>query len=324
MSNEVVSIEKHLPEPVARRGITEPQWRTLANNLFPGADVNSVLMVWDYCVARKLDPLKKPCHIVPMSVKDAKSNQYVWRDVVMPGIYEYRTTAMRTGLYLGHTKPEYGPTGPYKSIAAPEWCEMTMRRWNPVSEQVIEFPVRVYFRECVGTDKEGKVNGRWTKAPIQMLTKVCEAAGLREAFPDEFGGEQTFEELDGQTHPEERTVIQGTTRAEQARDALKRTAPTGNKIEGEATPLNESKAEVKPEPKVESATKSSSKVEPKKDAELTPDELAIDSIARLQTAKTVKDLRVKWDKVIDDYTFRDLAVPQNVEDAFHDMKEKLK
>jgi hypothetical protein len=55
----------------------------------------------------------------------------------------------------------------------------------------------VYFTEVVAL-KDGRPNERWAKAPIQMLTKCCEAAGLREAFPDEFGGEATAEEMDGQ------------------------------------------------------------------------------------------------------------------------------
>ena len=97
-----------LPDPVIRRGVNEAQWRTLCNSLYPGAKAQSVLMVIDYCAARRLDPLKKPCHIVPMEVK--VGNVYEWRDVVMPGIYELRTTAQRTGEYLGHAKAEYGPT----------------------------------------------------------------------------------------------------------------------------------------------------------------------------------------------------------------------
>lgn len=185
-----------LPEPVIRRGITDAQWRTLCKSLFPGAKPDSVLMVWDYCVARKLDPLKKPCHIVPMEVKIG--SQYEWRDVVMPGIYEHRTTAQRTGSYLGHSKPEYGPEIEVRGVKAPEWCEMTFYRWNILSGQRVEFPVTVFFREVVATNREGKPNARWSKAPIQMLTKCTEAAGLREAFPDEIGGEQTAEEMDGQ------------------------------------------------------------------------------------------------------------------------------
>lgn len=195
--------QKLLPEPVARRGITEPQWRTLANNLFPGADSNSVLMVWDYCVARKLDPMKKPCHIVPMRVKDSKSGDYIWRDVVMPGIYEYRTTAMRTGFYLGQSEAEFGPEVDYLGVKAPAWCRIVVYRWNEKAQQRGEFPARVMFAEAAATTKDKKtgdlyVNDRWTKAPQQMLEKCTEAAALRKAFPDELGGTHTGDEMVGQ------------------------------------------------------------------------------------------------------------------------------
>lgn len=191
-----------LPAPVARRGISEAQWRTLANNLYPGAASESVLMVWDYCAARKLDPLKKPCHIVPMQVRDAKSGDYFWRDVVMPGIYEYRTTATRTGLYLGHSIPEYGPITDYLGVQAPEYCALTVYRWNSEAKMRAEYPVVIKFSEVCATKKDKKngsviVNERWTKAPQQMLTKCTEAAALREAFPDELGGTHTAEEMDG-------------------------------------------------------------------------------------------------------------------------------
>src|SRR5256885_291761 len=159
-------------------------------------------MVFDYCAARKLDPLKKPCHIVPMQVKN-QDGDYVWRDVVMPGIYEYRTTATRTGLYLGHSKPEYGPIITFLGVEAPEWCDITVYRWNPEAKTRAEYPVRVKFAEIAATAKDKKtgdpyVNARWTRAPEQMLTKCTEAAGLREAFPDELGGTHTEEEMAGQ------------------------------------------------------------------------------------------------------------------------------
>lgn len=200
--------DPQLPAPVARRGITEAQWRTMVNSLFPGAQPKSVVMVWDYCVARKLDPLKKPCHIVPMQVKDAISGDYVWRDVVMPGIYEHRTTATRTGFYLGHSVPEYGEPADHLGVIAPEWCSMTVYRWNPEAKFKAEYPVRVYFRESAATRKDRKsgdimINDRWSKAPIQMLTKCTEAAGLREAFPDELGGQMTAEEAVGHEIDEE-------------------------------------------------------------------------------------------------------------------------
>lgn len=186
-----------LPEPVTKRGINEAQWRTLCNSLYPGAKPQSVLMVVDYCAARHLDPLKKPCHIVPMEVK--VGNTYEWRDVVMPGIYELRTTAQRTGHYLGHAKPEYGPLVDVAGVKAPEWCDFTVYRWNVYAHVRAEYPVRVLFSEVVATKRDGTANARWSKAPQQMLTKCAEAAALREAFPDEIGGEQTMEEMEGQS-----------------------------------------------------------------------------------------------------------------------------
>lgn len=196
--NDLAQQNTQLPAPIAERGISKEQWRTLTKSLYPGADPSSVLMVLDYCQARKLDPLKKPCHIVPMRVKDARTGDYAWRDVVMPGVYELRTTAMRTGLYLGHSKPEYGPEITHAGVTAPEYCEMEIYRWHEPSKSKIAFPVRVYFRECVGTDNKGNANQRWQKAPIQMMTKCTEAAGIREAFPDEVGGEMSAEEMQGQ------------------------------------------------------------------------------------------------------------------------------
>lgn len=213
MSSVIEFQESKLPPAVCRRGINDAQWRTLMNNLFPGAKGESVLMVWDYCVARKLDPMKKPCHIVPMRVGDS------WRDVVMPGIYEYRTTANRTGEYLGHSKPVYGPEIEYLGVKAPEYCELTVYRWNAKAQQKCEFPVQVKFAECVATawDKEArgpKVNARWTKAPQQMLTKCTEAAGLREAFPDELGGEPTAEEMEGQSQTEGMSITPASDRVD--------------------------------------------------------------------------------------------------------------
>ena len=189
------ALTKELPEQVVRRGITAAQWNTLCFSLFPGARPESVYLVWDYCLARQLDPLKKPCHIVPMEIRNTKTGTYEWRDVILPGIYEYRTTAQRTKEYDGHSAPEYGPLETFGGIPAPAWCAMTFYRWNRTSGRRVEYPVKVFFAEVVALNNKGKPNARWAKAPTQMLTKCTEAAGLREAFPDELGGEPTFEEM---------------------------------------------------------------------------------------------------------------------------------
>ena len=197
---EVAVVEK--VNPIIKRGISEAQWNTLKESLYPGAKNTSIVMVWDYCKARGLDPMKKPAHIVPMEVKDAATGKYEWRDVIMPGVYELRTTAQRTGEYLGHSSPVFGPQITCFGVTAPESCSMTFYRYHRSGVRV-EFPVAVFFSEVVGTRKDKdtgklKANSRWERAPIQMLTKCTEAAGLREAFPDEIGGEHAEEEMEGQ------------------------------------------------------------------------------------------------------------------------------
>lgn len=193
-----------IPEPVrmqlAKRGMDESQWNTLANVLYPGAAPASALMVWDYCMARKLDPFKKPVHIVPMRVRVGA--EWITRDTVLPGIYEYRTTAQRTGEYMGKSKPEYGPTISIFGVDAPEWCELTVYRWNEKAKEKVPFTVRVLFKEACATkwtsktDQTPIANDRWNRAPVQMLTKCTEAAALREAFPEEIGGVPTVEEIE--------------------------------------------------------------------------------------------------------------------------------
>ena len=68
----VVPAEPVLPEAVTRRSVSEAEWRTLCHSLYPGANPKSVLMVLDYCRARQLDPMKKPCHIVPGNGKEKR------------------------------------------------------------------------------------------------------------------------------------------------------------------------------------------------------------------------------------------------------------
>lgn len=187
-----------LPPSVTSRGIDVAQWNTLCDSLFPGAKTESILLAIDYCKARQLDVMKKPCHIVQIGVKNPNGN---WenRDVILPGIYEYRTTAHRTQLYLGHSEPEYGNMVECAGVMAPQWCKMVMYRWHEASKSKIEFPVMVLFAEVVATKQDGNANARWYRAPVQMLTKCTEAAGLREAFPDELGGTQTDDEMYGRT-----------------------------------------------------------------------------------------------------------------------------
>lgn len=188
------TLPANIQTALIERNIDTAVWTTLQNSVFPGAKDESILLAVDYCKARKLDILKKPCHIVPMSVTDAKTGNKNWRDVIMPGIYEQRITAFRTGQMAGQDEPVFGDTVTFRGIEAPEWCRVTVYRF--INNERCAFSHTEYFSEACATTKEGKPNSMWSKRPRGQLAKCAEAGALRKAFPDELGGVITADEVD--------------------------------------------------------------------------------------------------------------------------------
>lgn len=181
--------------------ITQSGMSALRNSIFPGADDESIIMAVEYCVARKLDVFKKPCHIVPINTKNSKTGKYEWRDVIMPGIYELRTTAFRTGEMAGIDEPIFGEEKKIHGINAPEWCKITVYRI--IAGQRYAFTHVEYFEEAAATKNNGELNSMWTKRPRGQLAKCAEAGALRKAFPDEMGGLMTSDELSEIEAPQE-------------------------------------------------------------------------------------------------------------------------
>ena len=177
----------------------------LRNSIYPGATDQSIRMVIAWCRAAGKDPIKKPVHIVPMSVKKPGTrNDYEWRDVIMPGIVDYRTDAARTGQYAGNSEAEFGPDvlgefGERGSIRVtyPAWCEFKVYRLVN-GERCAFSSGRVRWLESyatAGKDTDAP-NAMWRKRPYGQLEKCAEAMALRRAFP-EVGAQPTADEMVG-------------------------------------------------------------------------------------------------------------------------------
>lgn len=197
-------------QALSSRGIEREQWRVLRESIWPSAESPaSVLMAWDYCKARGLDPFKRPVHIVPMySSRHKRMIETVW-----PGISELRTTASRTGEYVGCSAPEWGPmeereftwqekkSGPEitKVIRFPSYCRVTVKRRH-TSGVISEYTAEVYWEETYASVSKfhDAPNAMWRKRTRGQLAKCAEAAALRMAFPEEVGNELSAEEMDGQ------------------------------------------------------------------------------------------------------------------------------
>ena len=153
----------------------------LQSSVYPGAKLGSIKLVIGVCRASGKDPLKKPYHIVPMSVKTGrkKPNGYdetEMRDVIMPGINEYRTDAARTGQHAGTTEPEFGPDVTRKlngtEITYPEWCRVSVTRRLATGE-LVTFTAKEFWLEnyaTAGRDNEAP-NAMWKKRPYAQLAK---------------------------------------------------------------------------------------------------------------------------------------------------------
>lgn len=183
------------------RGLDETAWHVLTNSVFVGAQPQSIMMAVEYCKARGLDIMKKPCHIVPMWVKDARTKKGGMRDIIMPSITEQRITAARTGEYAGQDAAVFGEMVTINfnntNHLVPEFCTITVYRI--VQGAKVPFTHTEYFEEACATTKDGDLNTMWTKRKRGQLAKCAEAGALRKAFPEEIGNEYTVEEMQGKT-----------------------------------------------------------------------------------------------------------------------------
>lgn len=329
-----VADEKKLSNQLARREVDTDTWNTLQNTIFPNAHPSSILMAIDYCRARKLDILKKPVHIVPMPYKDG--NDWKSRDVVMPGINEVRTTAMRTGQYAGADKPEWGPTVEYLGRSVPESCTYTVYRF--MHGQKVPWPATVYFEEACGTTsdyktKVKKLNAMWERRPRGQLEKCAEAAALRKAFPEEVGNEYVPEEMqmvadvDGS---QARTVEPGANRTSAAADALKAKLGITNQAGMGALDmtlqdlgrLEESRKDpvVAEQTKVEKTHEGGKILDNRRDGGRYDVKSGVDA---LRASTSLEGLQATFTMIQDDFEFSGRELPIDIEANYHDLKESF-
>lgn len=198
-SGGAVALAEETPKSLASRGLSLEQWRVLKEAIFPAAQSKeAIFMAIDYCKARGLDIFKKPVHIVPVWSKEHKRMV----ETVWPGISELRTTAARTGKYAGKSAPEWGPDKTEHlgdvAVTYPEYCRVTV--YKMVGSNRVAYTGEVYWKETYATAGKDTTapNAMWKKRPRGQLAKCAEAEALREAFPEEIGGEYSAEEMSGQ------------------------------------------------------------------------------------------------------------------------------
>jgi phage recombination protein Bet len=211
MAQAALTIAPRYTKPPGFAG-TVTAWRALCE-CYPAAEnPEVVLAVVEYCTVRKLDPYKRPVHVVPMY--NARLRRKV--QVVMQGINEVEITAARTGQWAGMDLPVWGPMvkrtfrGEFENddgtkkqtevtLEFPAWCAVTVYRL--VGGQPRAFTEQLFWEESYGRAgfRSEIPNQRWQQARRQMLHKCTKAATLRAAFPEEGFGYVAEEMEDRET-----------------------------------------------------------------------------------------------------------------------------
>ncbi len=156
-----------------------------------------------YCQAAGLDPTADAAYLVGYFSKKLKKN--IW--TIIPGIGKFRIQASRSGVCMGIDNPEYGPIlekkrkqknsdGEWveKEIKYPEFCRVTVKKLisGKFSDHIASYVGEARWSDF---EKFRQYNPIWFESPFNQLAKCAEAQALRKAFPELFGGQYTFEEV---------------------------------------------------------------------------------------------------------------------------------
>lgn len=77
------------------------------------------------------------------------------------------------------------------------WCDVYVAQFKKPVKAVVS------LNEYIGRKKDGSINSQWSGKPATMIRKVAKMQALREAFPEDFAGMYSAEEIESGDIPEE-------------------------------------------------------------------------------------------------------------------------
>lgn len=147
-----------------------------------------------YCKNCNEMEFKHFMHVCKVTGLDPRRNQIYaikrgTRMTIQTGIDGFRLIAERTGKYAPGKEPSFTYDSQGKLVSATSYVKkMTPDgTWHEVS-------ATAFWNEYV-VEYNGKPSQFWAKLPHQMLAKVAESICLRKAFPADYSGLYTTEEM---------------------------------------------------------------------------------------------------------------------------------
>ena len=185
------SMTPHTPSP-----LTQDQAALLRRTITKNLSEDEHALFVQTCERSGLDPFARHIYPIKREQWNPETRRKEWQYAAEATIDGLRLTAERTGKYGGQLGPEWcGKDGVWRDI----WTEDT----PPVGARVgiirtdFKEPVwgKALYSEFVQTYSNGQPTPFWDKMAANQLAKCAEALGFRKAFPREFSGIYTRDEM---------------------------------------------------------------------------------------------------------------------------------
>jgi len=151
-----------------------------------------------------LDPFARQIYMISRWDPQAQRNRWT----IQTAIDGYRVIAERRDEYGGQLKPEWcGEDGVWRDV----WTSTE----PPIAARVAvirkdwDQPVWgiAHFWEFAATKRDGNLNHMWSTKGRHQIAKCAESAALRKAFPQDFAGIYTEDEMEHLSNPQPRMVV---------------------------------------------------------------------------------------------------------------------
>lgn len=157
-----------------------------------------VVMFMNLCKFQHLNPFLREAYLIKYGSQPA---------TMVTGKAAFEKRAARCSAYAGFEAGVVVYDGEhldYRPGALVLPGEQLVGGWADVFVKGYERPVRavVSLEEYIGRKKDGTVNGQWASKPATMIRKVAKIQALREAFPEDFQGMYSAEEMNVSDLPE--------------------------------------------------------------------------------------------------------------------------
>ena len=162
--------------------ITQDQVELIKHTVARDATDDELKLYFFECRRRGVHPLDRLVHFIK---RDGKVTFQTSIDL-------FRSQAEDTGEYRGQKDIEYGEIIEADGGKVPEWAKATIKRYDPITKEILEVSATAYWKEYYPGEKLGFM---WRKMPRGQLGKCAEALALRKAFPRKLAGLYTFDEM---------------------------------------------------------------------------------------------------------------------------------